>query len=76
MTIVRPGFVKTRITPALSSAPFSVSSYKVATQMTVAIRGSKPGIVWVPGFLGVIAVAMKLLPVGLLRRLARPGPSV
>lgn len=75
MTIVRPGFVKTKMTAGLPSAPFSVSPHKVATQVTEAIRRSESGIVWVPGFLGVIALAMKLLPVGLLRRLAHPTAS-
>lgn len=76
MTIVRPGFVKTKVAASLPSAPFSVSPEKIADQVTATIPANKSGVVWVPGFLGLVAIATKLLPIGLLRGLARPKPGL
>jgi len=70
VVIVRPGFVKTRMTTHLKPAPFATTPDKVAAAVAAAIpRGSR--IVWVPGALRWVMLVLRHLPESLFRRL--PG---
>lgn len=68
MLIVRPGFVATRMTTGLKSAPFSTTPEKVAE---VAVRGlrARRRVVWAPGLLRYVFSALRHLPAPMWRRL-------
>ena len=66
--VVRPGFVKTRMTEGLPSAPFATTPEAVA-EATVRALGSRRGTVWVPSGLRVIFALLRHLPRPLYRRL-------
>ena len=70
VTVVRPGFVRTKMTAGLKAAPFAVESQVVAEAV---IRGLETGasVVWVPPVLRPVLALMRLLPRGLWRRI--PG---
>lgn len=70
VTVVRPGFVRTKMTAGLKAAPFAVESQVVAEAI---VRGLETGasIVWVPPVLRAVLALMRLLPRGLWRRI--PG---
>lgn len=70
VVVVRPGFVRTRMTAHLKPAPFSTTPDKVAQAVATAIdRGSR--IIWVPGILRWVMMVLRHLPESLFRRL--PG---
>ena len=74
VTVVRPGFVRTRMTAGLKATPFAVESQVVAEAI---VRGLETGapVVWVPPVLRLVSALMRLLPRGLWRRI--PGwPTV
>ncbi len=68
--IVRPGFVRTKMTAGRSPAPFAVDAARVASDI---VRGLARGqtVIWSPGLLRWVFSALRLLPGGLWRRL--PG---
>ena len=70
VTVVRPGFVRTKMTAGLKAAPFAVESQVVAEAV---VRGLETGasVVWVPPVLRPLLALMRLLPRGLWRRI--PG---
>jgi len=70
VTVVRPGFVRTKMTAGLVAAPFSVDADDVATAV---VRGLETGagVVWVPGILRAVFGVLGLVPRALWRRL--PG---
>ena len=70
VTVVRPGFVRTKMTAGLKAAPFAVESQVVADAV---VRGLETGasVVWVPPVLRPLLALMRLLPRGLWRRI--PG---
>ena len=70
VTVVRPGFVRTKMTTGLKPAPFAVESQFVAEAI---VRGLETGasVVWVPPVLRLVSALMQLLPRGLWRRI--PG---
>jgi len=70
VTVVRPGFVHTKMTAGLKPAPLAVDAPAVAAAI---VRGLETGaaVVWVPGVLRPIFAALKLLPRALWRRV--PG---
>ena len=70
VTVVRPGFVRTKMTAGLKAAPFAVESRVVAEAI---VRGLETGasVVWVPPVLRLVSALMHLLPRGLWRRI--PG---
>lgn len=68
MLIVRPGFVRTRMTAGLKAAPFSTTPEKVAAATVKALRARRR-MVWVPGTLRVVFSALRHLPGPLWRRL-------
>lgn len=68
--IVRPGFVRTKMTAGRTPAPFAVDVSRVASDI---VRGLARGqtVIWSPGLLRGVFPALRLLPGALWRRL--PG---
>ncbi|MGO9558228.1 MAG: SDR family NAD(P)-dependent oxidoreductase [Acidimicrobiales bacterium] len=70
ITIVRPGFVRTRMTAGRSEAPFSTDAAIVARAVATALeRGDQ--VVYVPRILGPVSTVLRVLPRAVFRRL--PG---
>jgi decaprenylphospho-beta-D-erythro-pentofuranosid-2-ulose 2-reductase len=70
LVVVRPGFVRTRMTEGLPAAPFATTADAVARAVRGALR-RRPAVVWVPGILGPVMLTLRLLPRSVFRRL--PG---
>lgn len=70
MTIVRPGFVRTRMTEGMSEAPFAVGPDDVADAV---VRGLETGsrVVWAPAVLRGVFTVLRALPAPVFKRL--PG---
>jgi decaprenylphospho-beta-D-erythro-pentofuranosid-2-ulose 2-reductase len=68
--LVRPGFVRTKMTAGMEDAPFSVYPHEVAADTVDAIRKNK-SIIYSPAQVGAVAVALRNLPRPLLRKLPR-----
>ena len=68
--VVRPGFVRTRMTAGLPDAPFTVNPAEVAGAV---VRGleTNASVVWVPPILRAVFAVVRLLPAAIFRRL--PG---
>lgn len=68
--VVRPGFVRTRMTAGMAPAPLATGPGEVADAVVAALGGSEP-VVWVPGALRWLFAVLTRLPAPLWRRL--PG---
>lgn len=68
MLIVRPGFVHTRMTVGRKPPPLSTTPEAVADTTVKALR-AKRRIVWVPGLLRLLFIALRHLPGPVWRRL-------
>ncbi|MBI4884567.1 MAG: decaprenylphospho-beta-D-erythro-pentofuranosid-2-ulose 2-reductase [Actinobacteria bacterium] len=68
MLVVRPGFVHSAMTAGLQPAPLATTPEKVA-QLTVRALRSKRRIVWAPGILRFVLMALRHTPGPLWRRL-------
>ena len=66
--VVRPGFVKTRMTAGLTPAPFATTPEAVASATVAALRGHA-GTIWVPRSLRLVFALLRHLPRGIYRRL-------
>jgi decaprenylphospho-beta-D-erythro-pentofuranosid-2-ulose 2-reductase len=66
--IVRPGFVRTKMTAGMSDAPMTTSPEAVATAVTNALARNRE-IVWVPPPLRLVMAVVRHLPRPLFRRL-------
>jgi decaprenylphospho-beta-D-erythro-pentofuranosid-2-ulose 2-reductase len=66
--VVRPGFVKTRMTEGLPEAPFATTADAVA-EATVAALSGRAHTIWVPAHLRYVFAALRHLPRPLFRRL-------
>ncbi|MFF9114432.1 decaprenylphospho-beta-D-erythro-pentofuranosid-2-ulose 2-reductase [Streptomyces massasporeus] len=66
--VVRPGFVRTRMTAGLPEAPLATTPEAVATAVELGLR-RRTETVWVPGTLRVVMAALRHLPRGVFRRL-------
>jgi decaprenylphospho-beta-D-erythro-pentofuranosid-2-ulose 2-reductase len=66
--VVRPGFVKSRMTAGLEPAPFATTPEAVAGATVAALRG-RAETVWVPGRLRLIFAILRHLPRSIYRRL-------
>jgi decaprenylphospho-beta-D-erythro-pentofuranosid-2-ulose 2-reductase len=66
--VVRPGFVRTRMTAGLPEAPLAATPEAVATAVELGLR-RRSETVWVPGTLRVVMAALRHLPRGVFRRL-------
>ncbi|MEU0897518.1 decaprenylphospho-beta-D-erythro-pentofuranosid-2-ulose 2-reductase [Streptomyces massasporeus] len=66
--VVRPGFVRTRMTAGLPEAPLATTPEAVAAAVELGLR-RRTETVWVPGTLRVVMAALRHLPRALFRRL-------
>jgi decaprenylphospho-beta-D-erythro-pentofuranosid-2-ulose 2-reductase len=66
--VVRPGFVRTRMTEGLPAAPLATSAEAVARQTLRGLR-RRSRTVWAPGALRWVMLAVRLLPRAVLRRI-------
>ncbi|WP_430377074.1 decaprenylphospho-beta-D-erythro-pentofuranosid-2-ulose 2-reductase [Streptomyces sp. B1-3] len=67
--VVRPGFVRSRMTAALEEAPLATTPEAVATAIELGLRRRSEA-VWVPGALRVVMSALRHVPRGVFRRLS------
>lgn len=66
--LVRPGFVRTKMTAGRESVPFSTTADAVAEAIDTALRrGSE--IIWVPGILRLVMAVLRHVPRVVFRRL-------
>jgi decaprenylphospho-beta-D-erythro-pentofuranosid-2-ulose 2-reductase len=70
VVIVRPGFVRTRMTAGMKAAPFAVDADAVATAIVAGLAKGSPTI-WAPALLRPVFMVFRHLPRGVWRRL--PG---
>lgn len=66
--VVRPGFVRTKMTEGLAQAPLATTPEAVATAIELGLR-RRSETVWVPGSLRVVMSALRHVPRTLFRRL-------
>ncbi|MER7489748.1 decaprenylphospho-beta-D-erythro-pentofuranosid-2-ulose 2-reductase [Streptomyces sp. NPDC126497] len=66
--VVRPGFVRTRMTAGLPEAPLATTPEAVAAAVELGLR-RRTETVWVPGALRVVMSVLRHLPRGVFRRL-------
>ncbi|GAA3158784.1 MULTISPECIES: decaprenylphospho-beta-D-erythro-pentofuranosid-2-ulose 2-reductase [Streptomyces] len=66
--VVRPGFVRTRMTAGLPEAPLATTPEAVAVAVELGLR-RRSETVWVPGALRVVMSALRHLPRAVFRRL-------
>jgi len=69
VVIVRPGFVRSKMTTGLEPAPFATTPEAVADAIADALASGKE-IVWVPAVLRWVAMVFRLLPRSLWRRVS------
>jgi len=68
VAVVRPGFVRTRMTDGLKPAPLSVTPEQVATVVVDAVR-TRREVTWAPAPLRFVMSALRHVPRPLFRRL-------
>lgn len=68
VVVVRPGFVRTRMTEGMKPAPFATTPEAVAAAVVAAV-GRGTGTVWVPAPLRLVMTVLRHLPTPLFRRL-------
>jgi decaprenylphospho-beta-D-erythro-pentofuranosid-2-ulose 2-reductase len=68
--LVRPGFVIGKMTRGMPSAPLSTTPAAVGAAVAAALAGGDD-MVWVPRALGILAMALRLIPRPMWRRLRR-----
>ncbi|WP_320778156.1 decaprenylphospho-beta-D-erythro-pentofuranosid-2-ulose 2-reductase [Streptomyces sp. CRN 30] len=66
--VVRPGFVRSKMTAGLEEAPLATTPEAVATAIELGLR-RRSETVWVPGVLRVVMSALRHLPRAVFRRL-------
>ncbi|MFE3183830.1 decaprenylphospho-beta-D-erythro-pentofuranosid-2-ulose 2-reductase [Streptomyces violascens] len=66
--VVRPGFVRTKMTAGLSEAPLATTPEAVALAIEAGLR-RRAEVVWVPGVLRVVMSALRHAPREVFRRL-------
>lgn len=66
--VVRPGFVRTRMTAGLPQAPLATTPEAVATAIELGLR-RRSETVWVPGALRLVMSALRHVPRAVFRRL-------
>ncbi|MGZ4358619.1 MAG: decaprenylphospho-beta-D-erythro-pentofuranosid-2-ulose 2-reductase [Gaiellaceae bacterium] len=68
LVIVRPGFVRTKMTAGMRPAPLSVGPDQVGEAIVQGVRRGD-GVIWVPPALRLLAVALRAAPARLLKGL-------
>jgi decaprenylphospho-beta-D-erythro-pentofuranosid-2-ulose 2-reductase len=68
VVVVRPGFVKSKMTAGMAAAPLSVTPEQVAEAVTDAVANGKD-LVWVPSALRVVMAGIRHVPRPIFRRL-------
>lgn len=68
--VVRPGFVRSRMTAGLDPAPFATDPEVVAAAVARAVAGGRDGVLSVPPLLGPLFAVLGNVPGGLWRRIA------
>jgi decaprenylphospho-beta-D-erythro-pentofuranosid-2-ulose 2-reductase len=68
--VVRPGFVRTRMTAGLKPAPFATTAEAVAEATAKALRSGRTHTLWVPGRLRFVFSALRHLPRPIWRKLS------
>ena len=68
VTVVRPGFVRTRMTAGLKAPPLALAPEQVADLIAAGLRSGK-GVVWAPPAMRWVALVLRMLPGPLFRRL-------
>ena len=68
--VVRPGFVRSRMTEGLDPAPFASTPEAVAAAVGRRLRSGRGGVLWVPPLLGPLFTVFANLPAALWRRIA------
>ncbi|MFD4597119.1 decaprenylphospho-beta-D-erythro-pentofuranosid-2-ulose 2-reductase [Streptomyces sp. NPDC058464] len=66
--VVRPGFVRSKMTKGLEEAPLATTPEAVATAIEIGLR-RRSEVVWVPGTLRVVMSALRHAPRSVFRRL-------
>jgi decaprenylphospho-beta-D-erythro-pentofuranosid-2-ulose 2-reductase len=66
--IVRPGFVRTKMTAGMTPAPFAVGPDDVARAIETSVRARR-SIVWVPSTLRAVFLVLRVLPRRIWRRI-------
>jgi decaprenylphospho-beta-D-erythro-pentofuranosid-2-ulose 2-reductase len=66
--VVRPGFVRTKMTEGMPAVPLSTTPEAVADAIVTGLRRSAP-VVWVPAHLRLVMSALRHVPRPLFRRL-------
>lgn len=70
VVVVRPGFVRTRMTAGMRAAPFATTAPAVGAAVAAAVRSGRD-VVYVPAVLQALFVVLRALPRRVFRRL--PG---
>ncbi len=66
--VVRPGFVRSKMTEGLDDAPLAVSPDQVAEAVVEGVAGKRE-LIWVPGTMRVVMSGLRHVPRPLFRRL-------
>ncbi|MET9363354.1 decaprenylphospho-beta-D-erythro-pentofuranosid-2-ulose 2-reductase [Streptomyces sp. NPDC006632] len=66
--VVRPGFVRTKMTAGLAEAPLATTPEAVALAIETGLR-RRAELVWVPGAMRLVMSALRHVPRGVFRRL-------
>jgi decaprenylphospho-beta-D-erythro-pentofuranosid-2-ulose 2-reductase len=66
--VVRPGFVRTKMTAGMEPVPFTATADDVAEAVAKGLRGTAT-VVWVPGVLRVVMSVLRHVPRPVFRRL-------
>jgi len=68
--VVRPGFVRSKMTEGLPPAPFATDPEAVGDSIGAAVARGRSATVWVPQHLGPLFTVFRLLPAPVWRRVA------
>lgn len=68
--VVRPGFVRSRMTEGLDPAPFASTPEAVAAAVARRLASARGGVLWVPPVLGPLFSVLANVPAALWRRIA------
>ncbi|MBA3529748.1 MAG: decaprenylphospho-beta-D-erythro-pentofuranosid-2-ulose 2-reductase [Propionibacteriaceae bacterium] len=68
VVVVRPGFVKSKMTEGLDPAPLSVTPEEVAEAVVAAVKGGRE-VIWVPPAMRVVMSGLRHVPQALFRKL-------